>query len=166
MSKINRIPGSALERGKLIRLRKTSDPSTLAYHPENGQMVAEMYRRFRFEWVMTLKKDPSTNKWVPDEPTDEWVIIGFSGQCFEQGVGKLGITIVSARRIAPLLRQIEEQPDYWLHKSQIGDDEANFWCDWTFENIDRAAQLVKLRLRKSRPGQQPPKRPNPGAGLK
>jgi len=124
-------------------------------------MVASMYRRFRFERVMELKFNAVSKKHEPWKPTEEWVIIGRRGQAFEWGVGRLGITIVSARRIQPLLRDIKTDPEYWLKSQQIGDDEANFSCDWTEENIDRANKLVVFMTRRfgqrvGRPSWLPP----------
>ncbi len=163
MSKIKRIPGSALERGQYIRLRKTSDAGTLAHHPENRDMVAWMYKRYRFEWVMELKFNPANGKYEPSKPTDEWVIVGQRGNAYEHGVGQLGITIVGSKRIGPLVRTIEAIPDHWLSVEQLGDQEANFSCDWTEENVQKVHEIVKFRVRRTNPNAKPPTRPTPSS---
>jgi hypothetical protein len=142
MSKINRIPGSALERGQFIRT--CSDPHSLAHHAENRELVALMYKQFRFEWVMELALNKETGKWEPSKPTDEWVIIGRNGQAYEQGVRKLGVTVATGVMLGRALRT------KWLNPHQIGDGEGNFWCDWTEENIQLVADFVSLRRRRAK----------------
>lgn len=135
-------PGSVLDRGQMIR--DLEDPAKLASHPENAAMIRSMFRRYRFERVMSFRRDASTQKWVYDKPTEEWVIVGQRGQCYEQGIGKLGVTIEGGKRLKAILRTTAD----WLHPHQIGDGEGNLWCAWTEENILKAAQLVGLARRR------------------
>ena len=137
--RVKRIPGSALERGQLVR--NVTDATTLAQYPENRQLVAQMYARFRFERVMTLERNAQTGKWVPGKPTEEWVIVGVHGQCYEVGPLRLGITVASTRMIYKL-------QDAGLEAKQMGEREANFVVSWTPENIERVAALIKLRVRR------------------
>jgi hypothetical protein len=164
MSKIKRTPGTALERGKFIET--CSDPASLAHHAENRDLVADMYRRYRFEWVMELALNEATGKYEPAKPTDEWVIVGQrGGMAFEQGVNRLGVTIVGSRRIAPLVRSSQSNAGFWLHPYQVGDEEANFWCEWTEENVRKVHEMVKFIVRRKNPSAKPPPRPTPAVSV-
>ena len=35
--------------------------------------------------------------------------------------------------------------------TQRGDDEANFSCDWTEENVEKLIAMLKLRIRRAAP---------------
>ena len=140
MSKTKRQVGGVIERGQMIR--DLEDPGKLASYPENAEMVRFMFRRFRFERVMSLRRD--AGKWVPDKPTDEWVIVGSRGQCYEHGVDKLGVTITGNKRLNAILRTTVD----WLRPYQIGDGEGNFWCTWTEANIEQVSRLVGLMRRR------------------
>lgn len=142
MSKIKRQQGIALERGQFIRT--CSDPRQLTNLSENRELVASMYRRYRFEWVMEIEFNRATGKHEPSNPTREWVIVGRRGSAFEQGVRKLGLT-VSTGMMLSRASQLE-----WLHPYQIGNGEANFWCDWTEENISRVESFLSLRKRRAK----------------
>lgn len=122
--------GKALERGNFIR--HCSDPAGLAFFPENGPLVAELFRQFRFEWVLG-----GDNK-----PTDEWRVIGRRGQLMEFGRGKLAVTVATGHMLGRLRRA-----GAWLNPHQIGDHEGTFVCDWTAQNVAQLAELVSLRRR-------------------
>jgi len=78
--------------------------------------------------------------------SDGWFIDGkgHRSQIWEYGIAKLGLTVVGPRFVKKCYLIGD-----WLRKQTIGDDEANFWCDWTDENLTRLTKLVGLQKRKS-----------------
>ena len=86
---------------------------------------------------------------------DGWFVDGrgHRSQIWEFGAGKLGLTVVGPKFVGKVYRMGD-----WLKPKSIGDDEANFYCDWTDENLARLTALVGLQKRKvaSSPAQAKP----------
>ncbi len=125
---------SILERGKLIR--KSSNPKGLAYFPDNGDLTADLFQRFRMEWVCGTDG-------LPLDPTGvkEWVAIGEKGQLWEYGRGILGVSVEGEKWTPSFIRQVTG----FCTVTQNGGGEANLKCGWTPENVERLAKLLKLR---------------------
>ena len=77
---------------------------------------------------------------------DGWFVdgAGHRSQIWEFGDGKLGLTVIGPKFVAKAYRIGD-----WLKRKSIGDDEANFYCDWNEENIGRLNSLIRLQRRKS-----------------
>jgi hypothetical protein len=75
---------------------------------------------------------------------DGWFVNGARGrsQIWEYGVDKLGLTVTGRR----FVRKCQKCRD-WLVAKSIGDDEANFWCFWTEDNLRRLVALARLQKR-------------------
>jgi hypothetical protein len=75
---------------------------------------------------------------------DGWFVNGARGrsQIWEFGVEKLGLTVTGRR----FVRKCQHCRD-WLVAKSIGDDEANFWCFWTEDNLSRLVALARLQKR-------------------
>lgn len=129
--------GTAIERGKFIRKRK--DPKELAYFFENQEMVANLFGRFRMEYVCD-------SKGIPFQAEKEWIIPGSRGQIWEYGIGKIGFTVSgdSGKKVS----NIERETKNFAKVTQRGDCEANFVCDFSLQNIQFLHSILKLRIRR------------------
>ncbi len=80
--------------------------------------------------------------------SDGWFVDGrgHKSQIWEYGVSKLGLTVTGPKFVAKAYRI-----GGWLKPKAIGDDEANFWCDWTDENLAHLTALTGLQKRKVMP---------------
>ncbi len=79
--------------------------------------------------------------------SDGWFVDGrgHRSQIWEYGAGKLGLTVTGSQ----FIRRCRETAGGWLIAKSIGDQEANFYCDWTDENLDCLDDLAKLQRRKT-----------------
>lgn len=127
---------SILERGKFIRT--CTAPETLAYFPENKTLVADLFSKYRMEWVLGRDGIPLSIE------LKEWIVQGRKGQLFEYGKGLLGITIEGPKWTRSFLQQTKS----FCTISQRGDAEANLYTSWTAENVAKLAKLLKLHKRR------------------
>lgn len=76
---------------------------------------------------------------------DSWFVDGKAhrSQIWEFGAGKLGLTVTGSRFIIKCCAEAA-----WLTAKAIGEQEANFSCDWTPENLENLTKLVGLQRRK------------------
>ena len=119
------IKGSARQDGPLIS--KAANLSGFADYKENSFALFKLNKRlkiFRGE--------------------DGWFARGKQGQLWEWGKGKLGFTVTTANMITIAIAA-------GFVPTQRGDDEANFSCDWTDENVNKLASMLKLRIRREAP---------------
>jgi len=79
---------------------------------------------------------------------DGWFVDGrgHRSQIWEFGEAKLGLTVTGSH----FIRKCREQSD-WLRAKAVGDQEANFYCDWTAANLANLTRLTGLQRRKSPP---------------
>lgn len=79
--------------------------------------------------------------------SDGWFVDGkgHKSQIWEFGIAKLGLTVDGSRFVNKCRK---ESVAKWLKPQTIGDDEANFWCDWTDENLANLTALTGLQKRK------------------
>ena len=119
------IKGTALQDGPLIS--KAANLSGFSDYRENGFALFKLNKRlkiFRGE--------------------DGWFAKGRQGQLWEWGKRKLGFTVTTANMIT-----IARAAGF--KTTQCGDDEANFSCDWTDENLNKLSSMLKLRIRRDAP---------------
>jgi hypothetical protein len=119
------IKGSPLQSGPLIS--KAANLSGFADYEENGVPLFKLNKRlkiFRGE--------------------DGWFASGRHGQLWEWGKRKLGFTVTTRNMITIAMNT-------GFVPTQCGDDEANFSCEWTNENLEKLARLLKLRIRREAP---------------
>lgn len=76
---------------------------------------------------------------------DGWFVDGRAhrSQIWEYGAGRLGLTVTGAY----FVRKCREA-SFYLTPRSIGDQEANFHCAWTDENLACLRELVGLQRRK------------------
>lgn len=76
---------------------------------------------------------------------DGWFVDGRAHrhQIWEFGIAKLGLTVTGSQFIHKCQRACD-----WLFPKSIGDQEANFYCAWSPENLARLTALVGLQRRK------------------
>jgi hypothetical protein len=77
---------------------------------------------------------------------DSWFVDGarHRSQIWEFGVAKLGLTVTGSQ----FIRKCRSEAD-WLTAKSIGDQEANFYCAWTDENLANLEALAGLQKRKT-----------------
>ncbi len=121
----------ALMAGSVIEPRKVISGETLGCMPENRERLLALARNYRLR-----------------RHEDGWFVDGrgHKSQIWEYGVAKLGLTVIGPKFVAKVYRIGD-----WLNRKSIGDDEANFWCDWTDENLLRLQALTGLQRRKKPP---------------
>lgn len=127
---------SVLERGKFIR--HCADPKTLAFFPENREAVADLFRRYRMEWILRNDRKPISIE------LKEWVCVGAKGNVWEYGKGLLGITVEGQKWTSAFIRFTRS----FATVTQNGDRETNLRCAWTWQNAGKLASLLKLYKRK------------------
>ncbi len=120
------------------RLRTHANPGDLARFPENASLVVDLFSRFKLGLVVDAQ-----GKVLSVDGATEWIAIGARGQLWEYGPGKLGFTVEGPKRVRCIIRQLGDI----AHASQLGDNEANFVCDWTPENLRRVAKALRLHRR-------------------
>ena len=76
--------------------------------------------------------------------SDGWFVDGkgHRSQIWEYGIASLGLTVTGSRFVKKCTGL------HWLHPKSLGDDEANFWCIWSDENLANLVALVGLQVRK------------------
>ena len=119
------IKGTAKQDGPLIA--KAANLIAFADYQENRFLLFKLNKRlkiFRGE--------------------DGWFAKGRQGQLWEWGKHKLGFTVTTANMITIAI-------DAGFVPTQRGQDEASFSCDWTDENLEKLAAMLKLRIRRDRP---------------
>ncbi len=121
----------ALLVGSVIEPRKVISGETLGCMPENRERLLALARKYRLR-----------------RHEDGWFVDGkgHRSQIWEFGVAKIGLTVIGYRIVAKLYRIGD-----WLKPKSMGDNEANFYCDWTDENLTRLTALVGLQRRKLPP---------------
>lgn len=79
---------------------------------------------------------------------DGWFVDGsrHRSQIWEFGSAKLGLTVTGSQ----FIRKCRSESSWLLPKS-VGDQEANFWCIWTDENLANLTRLAGLQRRKPAP---------------
>lgn len=79
--------------------------------------------------------------------SDGWFVDGrrHRSQIWEYGNAKLGLTVIGSQ----FIRKCRSEP--WLTAKSVGDQEANFWCDWTPENLANLTRFAGLQRRKKMP---------------
>jgi hypothetical protein len=77
---------------------------------------------------------------------DGWFVSGSArrSQIWEYGAAKLGLTVTGSRFILKCRSEAA-----WLTAKSVGDQEANFYCDWTDENLANLSRLTGLQRRKA-----------------
>lgn len=125
-----------LDKGKFIRT--CSNPEQLAFFDENKKIIAYLYSKYRFEWVLGRDGKPLN---VQDK---DWIIKGRKGQVSEYGINKLGISVEGSKWVQIFLRASKD----WATITQNGDGECNLVCLATLENINKLESLLKLTLRR------------------
>ncbi len=77
--------------------------------------------------------------------SDGWFVDGrgHKSQIWEYGVGKLGLTVTGPKFVGKAYRAGD-----WLKPKAIGDAEANFYCEWTDQNLGRLTELCGLQRRR------------------
>ena len=80
---------------------------------------------------------------------DGWFVDGrgHRSQIWEFGVAKLGLTVAGSSNFVHKCQRAGD----WLLPKSIGDQEANFHCAWTPENLAKLTKLVGLQRRKRLP---------------
>ena len=119
------IKGTALQDGPLIA--KAASLSSFASHSENAVLL------FRLNKLLKIFRGE-----------DGWFAKGRQGQLWEWGKHKLGFTVTTANMITIAI-------DAGFVPTQRGQDEANFSCAWTDENVKRLASMLRLRIRRDAP---------------
>lgn len=76
--------------------------------------------------------------------SDGWFVDGrrHKSQIWEFGASKLGLTVIGSQ----FIRKCHSEP--WLTAKAVGDQEANFYCAWTPENLANLSRLTGLQRRK------------------
>jgi len=77
---------------------------------------------------------------------DGWFVdgSGHRSQIWEYGAAKLGLTVIGPK----LVSKCRSAGD-WLSTSALGDQEANFYCQWNPANLTNLSALIRLQRRKS-----------------
>ena len=121
----------ALMVGPVVAPDDVVTGETLGVIPDNRALFLALSRRFRVR-----------------RHSDGWFVDGrgHKSQIWEYGAGELGLTVTGPKFVAKAYRIGD-----WLKRKSIGDDEANFWCDWTDENLTRLTGLAGLQRRKTAP---------------
>lgn len=119
----------ALLVGPVIEPRKVITGETLADFPENLPRLLLLARNYRLR-----------------RHEDGWFVDGKAhrSQIWEYGIGKLGLTVTGSRFIIKCRLEAA-----WLTPKAVGDQEANFYCDWTDENLASLTRLAGLQRRKT-----------------
>lgn len=120
-----------LERGRFIRTCK--EPERLAFFQQNKPLVVDLFSKYRMEMI------------IEHRDNQEWVCIGRKGQIFEYGIRKLGISVEGRLWTNSF---IQKTKDFTTVK-QKGDGEANLFCEWTPENVEKLAKLLGLFKRRT-----------------
>jgi hypothetical protein len=119
----------ALLVGPVIEPRKVISGETLGTLPENRE------RLIALAWKYRLRRHQ-----------DGWFVDGkgHRSQIWEYGIAKLGLTVTGSQ----FIRKCRDAQQ-WLVPKSIGDQEANFWCVWSDDNLARLEALTGLQKRKS-----------------
>lgn len=117
------IRGTALQAGPMIWKNTTSE--TFCGFAENADLLSRLNKRVKLF-----------------RGKDGWFAHGVGGQVWEYGVRKLGFTVTTAQKINIMI-------DAGFQPAQRGDDEANFVCEWTDENIGQLIRMLRLRVRRN-----------------
>ena len=118
----------ALLVGPVIEARKVISGETLGVLSENKDRLIALARNYRLR-----------------RHEDGWFVDGKAhrSQIWEYGAGKLGLTVTGSQ----FIRKCRSESS-WLMAKSIGDQEANFYCDWTEENLANLTRLAGLQVRK------------------
>ncbi len=118
----------ALLVGPVIKIGSIETGEMMVDFPQNREAFVALSKRFRVR-----------------RHQDGWFVDGrgHRGQIWEFGIGKLGLTVVGRLFVPKCLNA-----GSWLHPKSVGNDEANFWCDWTDENLANLVSLARLQTRK------------------
>lgn len=118
----------ALLVGPVIEPRKVISGETLGCMPKNRERLLALAKNYRLR-----------------RHDDGWFVDGarHRSQIWEFGAGKLGLTVTGSQ----FIRKCRDN-EQWLSPKSIGDQEANFYCVWTEENLARLTKLVGLQRRK------------------
>jgi len=118
----------ALLVGPVIEHRKVVSGETLGVLPENREKLLSLAKNYRLR-----------------RHEDGWFVDGRAhrSQIWEFGPAKLGLTVTGSQ----FIRRCRDAK--WLSPKSIGDQEANFYCDWTDENLIRLVALTGLQRRKT-----------------
>jgi hypothetical protein len=119
----------ALLVGPVVAPDDITTGETLGVIPGNQSLFLPLSKRFRVR-----------------RHSDGWFVDGkgHRSQIWEFGVGKLGLTVTGPQ----FIRKCRDQAQ-WLIPKAIGDQEANFYCAWTDENLARLLALTGLQRRKA-----------------
>ncbi len=118
----------ALLVGPVIPPKNVITGEQLGCMPENRERLLSLAKNYRLR-----------------RHADGWFVdgSGHRSQIWEFGAAKLGLTVTGSRFIHKCQRE-----SGWLHPKSIGDQEANFYCDWSDENLSRLQALTGLQRRK------------------
>ena len=118
----------ALMVGAVIPPQNVITGEQLGVMPENRERLLELAKNYRLRG--------HTDGWFVDGK-------GHRSQIWEFGVAKLGLTVTGSQ----FIRKCRSESS-WLVAKAVGDQEANFHCAWTDENLARLRTLVGLQRRK------------------
>ncbi len=127
----NYMTNGALLVGPVVAPGDLLTGETLGVLPDNQARFLALAKRFRVR-----------------RHTDGWFVDGKAhrSQIWEFGVAKLGLTVTGSQ----FIRKCRDA-SLWLHPKSIGDQEANFYCDWTEENLACLKELAGLQQRRPPP---------------
>lgn len=129
-----------IEKGKFIRT--SSAPESLAYFPENRELIAGLFSKYRMEWVLGRDGLPLNVE------MKEWVLKGKRGQIYEFGRNKLGVSVEGTRLVTEFSRATKGVCRF----HQNGEGEANFWFEPTQESLKTVLGWIKPTMRRNAKG--------------
>ncbi len=118
----------ALLIGPVVRVDNVISGELLGCLPENRELLLDLVKAYRLR-----------------RHSDGWFVDGarHRSQLWEYGIGKLGLTVTGSQ----FIRKCRDN-EQWLVAKSVGDQEANFYCAWTPENLARLTKLAGLQRRK------------------
>src|SRR6266550_9263098 len=119
----------ALLVGRVVPPRDITTGELLGVLPANRDRFLELARSYRIR-----------------SHDDGWFVDGrgHRSQIWEFGTARLGLTVAGSSNFVHKCQRAGD----WLLPKSIGDQEANFHCAWTPENLARLTALVGLQRRK------------------
>lgn len=118
----------ALLVGRVVRIDNILTGEQMGVMPQNRELFLALAKEYRIR-----------------RHQDGWFVDGrgHRSQIWEFGVAKLGLTVTGSQFIRKC--RFEHA---WLKGKSIGDQEANFYCDWTPENLASLTRLTGLQRRR------------------
>ncbi len=125
----------ALLVGPVVPPGDIATGETLGVIPVNRELFLSMAKRFRVR-----------------RHSDGWFVDGRAhrSQIWEYCAGLLGLTVTGSQ----FIKKCRSESN-WLAAKSVGDQEANFFCAWTDENLARLIALIGLQRRKIMPSSTP-----------